>query len=262
MGLIDRRQFLTLSMGLLLAPSARAFAEPASTKGSYSAEIGIVYDMLALRLQGTIEEKVDRAAGEYRVKAEGTGPGIASRVDSSRFLREGRWARIRSHSWFDIHGRQSTTDISYDWSRQQIEYHARGETFFFRRLRIVDDVVPVVNGMHVDDVMSATLNYSDYRWPVQTGGMYRTFVVRRRRLNDEGPDDIAPSYRAEIVPLELQVAPDRSGRMMALFDLSRFSSWAKPSQPARIVFSPNRRPEFIQSSLILGTFVTIRSNPS
>jgi hypothetical protein len=110
--------------------------------------------------------------------------------------------------------------------------------------------------------MSATLNYSDYRWPMQAGGAYRTFVVRRRRLKNEGPDDVAHLYRAEIVPLELYVVPDASGKATALFDLSHFSSWAKPSQPARIVLSQNRRPESIQSSLILGTFVTIRFNPS
>ncbi len=45
---------------------------------------------------------------------------------------------------------------------------------------------------------------------------------------------------------------------MALFDMSGFSSWAREDRPARIVFAPDRHPELIESSLILGTTVTIR----
>jgi hypothetical protein len=62
-----------------------------------------------------------------------------------------------------------------------------------------------------------------------------------------------------MVPLELKIAPDpETGKPSALFDLTRFSSWAKKSQPARIVFGADRRPELITSSMILGTSVTIR----
>jgi hypothetical protein len=88
--------------------------------------------------------------------------------------------------------------------------------------------------------------------------MLRTQVIRRRRPDDEGPDDIASSYRAEIVPFDLATLPDPSGKAAAAFDLSRFSSWAKPQQPARIVFSEDRRPESITGSLILGTSVVIK----
>jgi hypothetical protein len=56
----------------------------------------------------------------------------------------------------------------------------------------------------------------------------------------------------------LKTVPDPSGKSTALFDLSRFSSWAKPSEPARVVFAASRRPELITSSMILGTSVTIR----
>jgi hypothetical protein len=65
--------------------------------------------------------------------------------------------------------------------------------------------------------------------------------------------------RAELVPFELKVAPDpETGKASARFDLTRFSSWAKKSEPARIVFGADRRPEVITSSMILGTKVTIR----
>ena len=259
MSLISRRHFLTLPLALLiLARPPSAKAQPQVATGGYAADVGILYDMLTLHLQGTIEESVDRTAGEYRVTATGTGPGIANRVESAGKLRQGRWVPTRSRSWFDVRGRQSRTDIDYHWGKGQIEYRARGETFFLRRLRVVDDMVLMPNGAHVDDVMSASLNYADARWPTQVDGAYRTLVVRRRRADDEGPDDVASTYRAEVVPLELKVVSDASGKPTGLFDLSRFSSWAKPSQPARIVFGRTRRPELITTSMILGTSVTIR----
>jgi hypothetical protein len=258
MPLISRRQFLTFPLAVLLAPLSSARGEPQVVTGTYAADVGILYDMLTFHLQGNIVENVDREKGEYRIMAKGTGPGIANQVDSRGILRNGRWAPVRSQSWFDVRGRQSRTEIGYDWRNRQIEYHARGETFFLRRLRVVDDIVPISDDVHIDDVMSATLNYADRRWPLHEAGGYRTLVVRRRRAENEGPDDVASSYRAEVIPLELKMVPEASGKFTAQFDLSRFSSWAKPSQPARIVFAQNRRPEVITSSMILGTSVTIR----
>jgi len=82
--------------------------------------------------------------------------------------------------------------------------------------------------MHVDDFISATLNYADGRWPPQADGSLQTHVIRRKKADDEGPDDVQTSYRAELVPFSLKVAPDpESGKLTALFDLTRFSSWAK-----------------------------------
>src|SRR6266850_390568 len=76
--------------------------------------------------------------------------------------------------------------------------------------------------------------------------------------SDEGPDDVAIGYRAELVPFEAKVAPDpEPGKSSALFDLSPFSSWMRPSRPARIVFGTNRRPELITTSMILGSSLTI-----
>ena len=261
MPLIGRRKFLTVPLALLIAPLAPAWAEPRVGKVSYAAEIGLLYDMLTLHLEGSLEESIDRTAGEYRILANGTGPGIANRVDSRGKLRDGRWAPLRSESWFDVRGRQSRTEITYDWAKRRIEYHARGETFFLRRLRVVDDIVALPDSAHVDDAVSAALNYADNRWPAQADGRHQTLVVRRRRAANEGPDDVASSYRAELVPLELQVVLGNSGKPTALFDLTRFSSWARPSEPARIVFDDNRRPELVTSSMILGTSVTVRFAP-
>ncbi len=262
MYLINRRQFVTLPLVLLFPRAGEAFGGGELVKATYAADVGILYEMVTLQLRGTIEERIDRASGEYRVVAAGAGSGIANRFDSTGVLRDGRWAPVQSQSWFDIRGRHSRTDIAYDWRARKIEYHARGETFFLRRVRIVDDVLPISDGTHVDDVMSATLNYADGLWRSDRDGTRRTLVVRRRRDENEGPDDVAGSYRAELVPFELTSVPEESGKVIANFDLSRFSSWARTSQPARIVFGHRRRPELITSSMILGTSVTIRFMPS
>jgi hypothetical protein len=261
MSLITRRGFLALP--LLFAPSvALGATRPQVLKGTYTADVGILYDMFALQLRGNIEETVDYVAGDYRVIAKGAGASIENRFESTGVLRDGRWKPVRSEVWFDIRGRQSRTDVTYDWSKQRIRYRARGETFFLRRLRVVDDVIALPDGSHVDDVITATLNYADQRWSAQADGVHRTLVVRRRRSETEGPDDVASSYRAELVPLELKAAPNPSGKSTALFDLRPFSSWAKASEPARIVFAANRRPELITSTMILGTSVTIRFMPA
>ena len=59
----------------------------------------------------------------------------------------------------------------------------------------------------------------------------------------------------------MRVGPETDGRATALLDLSRFSSWAREDQPARIVFGANRRPETITASMILGTSLTIKIGP-
>jgi hypothetical protein len=149
--------------------------------------------------------------------------------------------------------------MTYDYDRRTVEYHARGETFFLRKLRVVDDVVPLPDGASVDDAVTASLNYRDGYWKPQGDGRLRTLVVRRRRADNEGPDDVAGSYRAELVPLELKIeAEPGTGRASALLDLSGFSSWARADQPARIVFDHERRPALITGSMILGTSLSIR----
>jgi hypothetical protein len=158
-----------------------------------------------------------------------------------------------------VRGRESRTQVTYDYERHVIEYHARAETFFLRRLRVVDDVLPLPPGVPLDDAISAALNYREGLWTPQPDGRLHTHVVRRRRKEDEGPDDVAASYRAEVIPLELKIEPDPETRKpAALLDLSRFSSWARESRPARIVFDDERWPALITGSMILGTSVTIR----
>jgi hypothetical protein len=256
--LVNRRDFLTLALAALLAP-ARLAAAPPTRQGTFAAEVAILYQMLTFQLRGDIHERVDRAGGRYDVRVEGQGAGIANRIESSGVLRTGRWLPSRSTGWFQVRGRESRTQVVYDHDRRRIEYHARGETFFRRQLRVVDDAVTLPQGAIVDDAVSALLNYRDGSWTPGADGRLHTHVVRRRRAANEGPEDVAPMYRAELVPLVLEVEPDpETGQRVALVDLSGFSSWARADRPARIVFDAERRPALITSSMILGTSFTIR----
>ncbi len=254
-----RRAFLALLLGSALLPRRAAGAAVEPRRATYTADVGLLYGALAFHLDGTIDEAIDRGAGRYEVRIQGEGDGITNQVTSIGALREGRFAPRRTSGRFVVRGRESRSDVVYDETGRTVEYHYRGETFFFRRMRVADDVLAVPDGVHLDDVISATLNFADGRWPPQPDGTFRTHVVRRRRPTAEGPDDVQPIYRAEIVPLVLTVDADRqTGRATAHFDLTRFSSWAREDRPARIVFGPHRRPEAITSSLILGTSLTIQ----
>ena len=258
---MDRRQFLTLPLAMVLAPLGplRALAGPEARRATYAVDVGILYGLLSFHLDGAITEAVDRAGGRYEVKMAGEGDGIANRIESSGVRRDGRWQPLRARSSFVVMGRESRSDIAYDWAHRTVDYHFRGETFFLRRVRVADDVVPIPEGLHVDDSASATLNYADGVWQPQPDGILRTHVVRRQRNENEGPDDVQKHYRAEVVPFTLRVTPEpATGRTLAQFDLTRFSSWAKPGEPAQIMFGRDRRPESMALSMILGTSVKIQ----
>ena len=262
--LISRRRFLGLPLALVLAPVGAwrapgwAATPSESRRAAYTADVGIVYGLLHFRLDGTLSEATDRAAGSYQVTIAGEGDGIANRIESRGLLRDGRWAPLEGHSWFSVKGREARSDVQYDWAHRTAEYHFRGETFFLRRLRVADDVVQVPEGVHVDDALSASLNYADGVWPAQADGSYETHVVRRKRADDEGPDDVQRFYRAELAPFTLRVDADPvSGKPTALFDLTHFSSWAKKNEPGRVTFGRDRRPELMSMALILGSSVKI-----
>jgi len=256
---LNRREFLTLALGLVVAPGWVLAAEPGVRRGPYAVDIDLLYGMLKFHLEGSFEEHVDRVAGRYEVHSAGQGERISSRVDSWGVLRGGLWTPERATSYFEIYGRPSRTEIDYDFERRAVEYHARGETFLMRKLRVVDDVLTIPAGMHLDDAISALLNYQDGRWNPDAQGRLRTHVVRRRHGDNEGPDDVARSYRAEFAPLELTMVPDpERGKPVALLDLSRFSAWARSSKPARVIFDEERRPTLVTGPMILGSSVSIR----
>lgn len=260
---LTRRQFLTLPAVVLLAPIVRAAGDTLVRRGTYAADVGLLYGLFTLHLTGTIDEVVDRPSGHYEVRITGDGANIANRIESTGRLVDGRWAPVRMVSWFRVRGREARSELLYDYTRRTVDYHFRGETFFLRRLRIVDDTVAVPLGVHVDDVVSAMLNYADDHWRPDGDGRLQTQVVRRRKKDDEDPDEIDPRGRAELVPFVLNLDRDsRNGKSNGRFDMTPFSSWARRSRPASIVFSEQRRPELIQSSLILGTSLVIRLGPA
>jgi hypothetical protein len=256
---MDRRSFLTGTLALMVAPVARARAATEARRSGYAVEVGMIWGTIGLHLGGTWDESVDRTAGRYEIKATGEGSRISNRLESRGLLRGGRWAPLDARAWFDVVGRTSQSAVSYDYGRRAIAYHFQGETFLLRRQRVADDTVAIPEGRHVDDVFSAVLNYADGRWPPGPDGRLHTYVIRRQRPEGEGPDDAREVYRAELVPLALEVVPDpETGRQAATFDLSRFSSWARDGKPGRIVFGSDRRPESITASLILGTSLAVR----
>jgi hypothetical protein len=259
---IGRRTILLGALAWALARPRGAGAQREIRQAGFTARVTLLYGLLRFEETGSIDEFIDRVAGRYEVRITGRGDDLASEIGSTGSLREGRWTPERFHDRFTVYGRESRLEIRYDPARRVVEYHGRSETFLLRRIRTVDDVVPVPAGVHVDDVVSAALNYADGRWAAEPDGSLATQVVRRRRSPGEGPDDVERGYRAELVPFVLRVTPDPVGRTTAAFDLTRFSSWARETDPARLVFGSDRRPESINATLILGTTITIRIAPA
>jgi len=259
---LSRRALLA---GLLAWPLGRGRAAAGAVEARralFTARVAIMYGLLRFEETGTIEESVDRAGGRYDIRITGRGDEVSTEIESAGMLRDGRWTPTRFQDHFAVYGRQSRLEIAYDHARGTATYRGRSETFVLRRLRVVDDVVALPAGVHVDDVISATLNHADGRWPPEPDGSLATRVVRRQRRPREGPDDVDSGYRAELVPFVLRVAPDAAGKPVALFDLTRFSSWAREDDPGRIAFGADRRPESIEASLILGTSISIRITPA
>ena len=255
---IGRRDFLSLPLAFLLAPLARASADTVAYTAPYRVDVRLLYGALTYHIDETLAESIDRSAGRYEVAMTGEGDGIVNRIESSGALRQGRWAPLRSRSFFSVKGRESRGDVTYDYTARRIDFHFKGETFFLRRLRVVDDSLPMPDGLLIDDAISATLNYADELWRPQTDGDLLTHIVRRKIASNEGPDDVQAQYRAELAPLTLKVAVDAETRKpTARFDLTRFSSWARQSQPALITFGTDRRPEHLNLPMILGTSVQI-----
>ena len=255
---IGRRDFLSLPLAFLLVSLARASADTVAHAAPYRVDVRLLYGALTYRIDEILAESIDRSAGRYEVAMTGEGDGIVNRIESSGVLRQGRWAPLRSRSFFSVKGRESRGDVTYDYTARKIDYHFKGETFFLRRLRVVDDSLPMPDGLLIDDAISATLNYADELWRPQTDGDLLTHIVRRKIASNEGPDDVQAQYRAELAPLTLKVAVDAETRKpTARFDLTRFSSWARQSQPALITFGTDRRPEHLNLPMILGTSVEI-----
>jgi hypothetical protein len=256
---LSRRQFLALPLAPFLALRF-AGADPLVGSGaSYHADIGLLFNLFTLTLDGLVDEQLDRIAGRYRVQVAGEGPGIANRVESAGVIRERRFTPTTTTLFFHLKGRESRTQISYDYEGGLVRYRHASQTFLLGRRRLADDVIALPASQPLDDVATATLNFAQNLLEVDEAGAYRTFVVRRARPEGEGPDEVqAGGYRAQIVPLRFAVVPEpEGGRLVARLDLTRWSSWARTGHDARITFGSDRRLEAIQASLMLGTTVRV-----
>jgi hypothetical protein len=261
---ISRRGVL-LGLGSLVLGSTLPFRHAAATPPAartfdYRVDISMLYALLRYSVGGSMVEEIDAGAGRYRVLITGSGTGVTTRIEARGLIDHGRYRPLELKSAHSFLGRPSSLSISYDYARGLVDYHAVGHTLLSGRRRQVDDVVALPPGRPVDDAVSAGLNFAAGRLEQDPDGAYRMTVLRRSRPRGEGPDEVTPgAYRVEIVPVRFQIEPDSStGKLIARVDMSGWSSWARADQPARLVFSPERRLESIESHLIWGSAVRMR----
>lgn len=261
---LSRRAFLAASLPLLASPQA-ALAQaspqaPARQVLDYSVGVGVLFNLITFTLKGTVVKEIDHTAGRYRISMNGEGASISLHTDARGMIRQGCFMPVEIHSRSTIRGRESQLDMLYDHYRGTVEYHSVMHTFFLGRRRQVDDTLQLPADRRVDDLLSAELNFAANMLERDPDGMYRTFIVRRSRPDDEGPDDVSASgYHAELIPLRFQAESEgASGRLRALIDITSFSSWARRNQPARVTFGPDRHLEGVETKLILGTTFKVR----
>jgi hypothetical protein len=260
---LARRRFLLMSLMSFVVPFPALSHATERMVRAYEANLGVLFNLFTYTLAGSVTVDVDRNSGGYRVAMTGSGPGVTARSESLGIIREGRFMPTETRSWYTVRGRENQLALSYDYERGVVSYHVVAYTLLLGRRRQVDDVIRIAPGQHVDDLISAVLNFAADALDVDSDGAFCTTVVRRARSANEGPDDVSPTgYRAELWTVRFHAAPDAAtGRLTALVDLSGFSSWTRPARPARVVFGPDRYLESVNSSLILGTTFTLRLVP-
>jgi hypothetical protein len=259
--LLSRRQLLAaLPLGLLFGLRRAHALEDGRSAFAYQLDLSVLFSFLTLSLSGTAVQEIDRRGGKYRMIMEGKGTGISTRTEAHGIIREGRFKPVETKAVHHFRNRQNTSTTTYDYTRQRAEIHAVTHTLLLGRRRQVDDVLAIPPGRQVDDLISAELNFADNTLDREPDGTYHTWVVRRARADNEGPDDVSPDgYRAELVPLRFRPSPDpTTGGLTAQVDITRFSSWARPDQPARVTFAPDRQLSSVQSVLLYGTTLNVR----
>ena len=249
-----------LVLGHTLPPRRAAAASAAVRMFGYRVDISMLFDLLRYSVDGSMVEEVDAGAGRYRVLITGSGTGVSSRIEAQGLIDNGRYRPLELKSAHSFVGRPSSLSITYDYARGLVDYHAFGHTLLSGRRRQVDDVVILPPDQPVDDAVSAGLNFAAGRLDQDPDGAYRMTILRRSRPRGEGPDDVTPgAYKVEVVPVRFQVEPDPdTGKLIARIDMSRWSSWARADQAARLVFTSERRLESIESRLIWGGAVRMR----
>ena len=261
---VSRRAVLlglsSLAMGLALPMRCAAAITLAPRTFDYRVDISMLFNLLQYSVGGSMVEEVDAQAGRYRVLITGSGTGVTSRIEARGLIDNGRYRPLELKSAHSFVGRPSSLSIAYDYDRGLVDYHAIGHTLLSGRRRQVDDVVVLPADRPVDDAVSASFNFAKGRLEQDPDGAYRMSVLRRSRPRGEGPEDVTPgAYRVEVVPVRFHVEPDPgTGKLVAQIDMSGWSSWARPDQPARLVFTRERRLESIESRLAWGSQVRMR----
>ncbi|MEX2224698.1 MAG: hypothetical protein WEG40_23190 [Candidatus Rokuibacteriota bacterium] len=255
-----RRLLAALPLGLLFGRGWAQALEDGRSAFTYQLDLSVLFNFLSLSLTGTVVQEIDRRAGKYRVVMEGQGTAISTKTEATGLIRDGRFKPAETRAVHHFRGRQNTSVTTYDHARQQAEIHAVTHTLLLGRRRQIDDVVALPPGRHVDDLISTGLNFAGDTLEHDADGTYHTWVIRRARAENEAPDEVSPGgYRAELVPLRFRPRPDAAtGRLTALVDITRFSSWARADQPARVIFAPDRQLESVQSVLLYGTTLNVR----
>jgi len=250
--------------GLLLGWSGAQALEESRAVLAYQLDLSILFNFLTLSLSGTIVQEIDRRAGRYRVTMDGKGVSIGTRTEATGLIRDGRFKPLESHSVHQFRGRENTINTAYDYDRQRAEIHGVTHTLLLGRRRQIDDVLALPPGRQVDDLISAQLNFAAGTLEHGGDGTYHTWIMRRARADNEAPDEVSPDgYRAELAPLRFRPSPDpATGRLSALVDITRFSSWARTNQPAHVTFDHARHLESVKSSLMLGSSVNVRLTSS
>ena len=158
-------------------------------------------------MTGTVTQEIDRKAGRYRVTMNGKGIGISTGTEATGLIQDGRFKPLESRSFHVIRGRSNTSVTTYDYARQRAELHAVAYTLLLSRRRQIDDAIALPQDRPVDDLVSAALNFAAGTLDREADGTYYTSVMRRKRAENEGTDDVAPDgYRAELVPLRFRPA--------------------------------------------------------
>jgi hypothetical protein len=258
---LTRRELLAaLPLGLLFGRGLAHALEDGRSTHAYQMDLSVLFNFFTLSLSGTVTQEIDRRAGKYRVLVEGQGIAISTRSEASGIIQGGRFKPLELRAVHHVRGRQNTANTTYDYARRRVEIHGVTHTLLLGRPRRVDDMLSLPPGRPVDDLASAALNFAANTLEHDADGTYQTWVVRRARAENEGPDDVSPDgYRAELVPLRFRPSPDpTTGRLSAQVDITRFSSWARAGQPARLTFAADRQLESVQSSLLYGTTLTVR----
>jgi hypothetical protein len=259
--LLSRRQLLAaLPLGLLFGLRQAHALEDGRSAFTYKLDLLVLFSFLTVSLSGTAIQEIDRRAGKYRMTMEGQGTGISTRTEAHGIIRDGRFKPVETKAVHHFRNRQNTSNTTYDYTRQRAEIHAVSHTLLLGRRRQIDDVLAIPPERHVDDLISAELNFAEDSLDREPDGTYHTWVVRRARAANEGPDDVSPDgYRAELVPLRFRPSPDpATGGFTAQIDITRFSSWARPDQPARVTFAADRQLSSVQSVLLYGTTLNVR----